>query len=68
MRFGSRSHGDPDKIDTQPTAERDRLVATLRGLADRIESAPLERINEGLAFMLVSLEPLVRAVQRAVGR
>jgi hypothetical protein len=68
MRFGSHTHVDPDQLDPKLKTERDRLVTTLRGLADRIEAAPLERLSEGLASMLVAVEPLVRAVQRALGR
>jgi len=67
MRFGSRSH-EPDKTDTTVSTERDRLVRTLRDLADRIERAPFNRIAESLAWIATSVEPLVHVVDRAVGR
>lgn len=69
MRFGSRSHDiDVDKLDAAVTTERDRLVQTLRDLADRIEKAPLSRITESVAWISVAVEPLVRVVERALGR
>jgi hypothetical protein len=38
-----------DKIDAAVKDERDRIVVALRRLADRIESAPVARVSEGLA-------------------
>jgi len=67
MRFGSRSH-DVDKLDAKVTTERDRLVRTLRDLADRIEKAPSGRITESVTRIAVVVEPLVRVVERALGR
>ena len=68
MRFGSRSH------ETSPLTagggvrdERDRLVAVLRGLADRIEAAPFARIRDQVSWIATALEPVVRVVERAVG-
>jgi hypothetical protein len=63
-----RVHIDPEKIDAKLDAERARLVALLRRLADRLESAPLSRVSEGLAWVAGGVEVLVRAVERALGR
>jgi len=63
-----RVHIDPEKIDAKLDAERARLVALLRRLADRLEAAPLSRISEGLAWVAGGVEVLVRAVERVVGR
>jgi hypothetical protein len=59
---------DPEKIDAKLDAERARLVALLRRLADRLEATPLSRISEGLAWVAGGVEVLVRAVERALGR
>jgi hypothetical protein len=59
---------NPEKIDAKLDAERGRLVALLRRLADRLEAAPLSRISEGLAWVAGGVEVLVRAVERALGR
>ncbi len=70
MRFGSRSHDtntDTDKLDRTVTSERDRLVRTLRDLADRIEGAPFNRISETVAWIASALEPLTRTVERVLG-
>jgi hypothetical protein len=63
-----RVHLDPGNINAKLDAERTRLVKLLRRLADRIESAPLSRISEGLAWVAGGVEMLVRAVERALGR
>jgi hypothetical protein len=63
-----RVHLDPKTIDAKLDAERARLVALLRRLADRLEAAPLSRISEGLAWVAGGVEVLVRAVERALGR
>jgi hypothetical protein len=63
-----RVHLDPKKIDAKLDAERARLVALLRRLADRLEAAPLSRVSEGLAWVAGGVEVLVRAVERALGR
>ncbi len=69
MRFGSRSHDtDPEKPDATVTGERDRLVRTLRDLADRIERAPFKRITGSVAWIAAAVEPLVHVVERALGR
>jgi hypothetical protein len=62
-----RVHIDSEKIDAKLDAERARLVALLRRLADRIEAAPLSRVSEGLAWVAGGAEVLVRAVERALG-
>src|SRR5690242_20198265 len=43
-------HLDREKIDAKLDAERARLVALLRRLADRLEAAPLSRVSDGLAW------------------
>ncbi len=63
-----RVHLDTEKIDAKLDAERARLVALLRRLADRLEAAPLSRVSEGLAWVAGGVEVLVRAVERALGR
>lgn len=67
MRFGSRSH-EPEKTDTTVSTERDRVVRTLRDLADRIERAPFNKISESLTWIATTIEPLVAVVERAAGR
>jgi hypothetical protein len=58
---------DREKIDAKLDAERARLVALLRRLADRLEGAPLSRVSEGLAWVAGGVEVLVRAVERVLG-
>ncbi|MDD1678466.1 MAG: hypothetical protein LUO93_04695 [Methanomicrobiales archaeon] len=62
------AHIDTEKIDATLDAERARLVALLRRLADRLEAAPLSHITEGLAWVTGGVEVLMRAVERALGR
>lgn len=59
---------DPAQINAKLDAERARLVAVLRRLADRLEAAPISRISEGLTWVAGGAEVLVRAVERALGR
>lgn len=67
MRFGRHSHDiDLEKFDA--TGERDRLVRTLRDVADRIEKAPRDRITESPAWIAAALEPLMGILERARGR
>ena len=61
-------HLDPKKIDEKLDAERIRIVALLRRLADRLEAAPPARISEGIAWVTAGVEVLVRTVERALGR
>ena len=60
-------HIDREKIDAKLDAERARLVALLRRLADRLEAAPLSRVSDGLAWVAGGVDVLVRAVERALG-
>ncbi|MDD1679000.1 MAG: hypothetical protein LUO93_07465 [Methanomicrobiales archaeon] len=64
----SHVHIDSEKIDAKLNAERARLVALLRQLADRLEAAPPARISEGLAWVAAGVEMLVRTVEKALGR
>ena len=57
-----------EKVEATIREERDRLVAGLRRLAERIEQAPLERISSGIAWIATAAEMLLRAVERALGR
>lgn len=69
MRFGRRSHDiEPAKIDAAVRSERQRMAGILRGLAERIDNAPEARFTEGAAWIMAALEPLVRAVDRALGQ
>ena len=68
MRFGSRSHDpEPEKVDATLTGERDRLVRTLRNLADRIEAAPSKRMTESMTWLATAAGPFIKAVERALG-
>lgn len=58
---------DPGKIDAAVKSERDRIVGALRRLADRIESAPVERLSEGLTWVATAAETLVSTIDRALG-
>ncbi len=57
-----------EKIDAALREERDRLVVALRGLADKIETVPLDRISGGIAWVATAVETLVRTVERALAR
>jgi hypothetical protein len=56
-----------EKVEAVIRDERDRIVAALRRLADRIESAPLDRVSSGIAWIATAAETLVRTVERALG-
>lgn len=56
-----------EKVEAVIRDERDRIVAALRRLADRIETAPLDRVSSGIAWIGTAAETLVRAVERALG-
>ena len=45
---------DAEKIDAAIQRERIRLVALLRALADKIETAPTERVTDGLTCCAAS--------------
>jgi len=59
---------DVDRIDAAIQRERVRLVAMLRALADKIETAPKERVTDGLTWIAPAAETLFRTVERALGR
>jgi hypothetical protein len=62
------SRSSAERVDAAIREERDRLVVALRGLADRIEKAPLDRISAGIAWIATAAETLVRTVERALAR
>ncbi len=68
MRFGSRSHSTSDEIDPKITTDRDRLVRTLRDLADTIDAAPAASVKAGLAEMATAAGTMVRAVKLALAK
>lgn len=69
MRFGRRSHDiDTDKIDAAVTGEQRRLVDILHALAERIEKAPADRFSVAAEGIADAVEPLARAVDRALGK
>jgi nitrogen-specific signal transduction histidine kinase len=47
-------------------AERDRLAGLIHGLAERIESAPVEQWSDSVAWIAEAVEPVVRTVNRTV--
>ena len=57
-----------EKIDAKLREERDRLVVALRGLADKIETLPLERVSSGIAWVVTAAESLVKTIERALNR
>ncbi len=57
-----------EKIDTKLREERDRLVAALRKLSDKIEAMPLERVSSGIAWVITAAESLVQTIERALHR
>lgn len=57
-----------EKIDAKLREERDRLVVALRGLADKIETPPLERVSSGIAWVMTAAESLVQTIERALNR
>ena len=62
------SRFNTEKVDAALREERDRLVVALRGLADKIEQAPLGRISGGIAWVATAAESLVRTIERALVR
>jgi hypothetical protein len=54
-------------LDAALQRERERIVVTLRALADTIATTPLPRLSGGLAWMATATDALVRTVQRALG-
>jgi hypothetical protein len=61
-------HIDPETIDQRLEAEKARVVALLRRLADRLEAAPVSRVSQGLTWISGGVEMLVKTVERALGR
>lgn len=59
---------DAEKIDAAIQRERIRLVALLRALADKIETAPTERITDGLTWIAPAAEVFLKTVERALGQ
>ena len=57
-----------EKIDAALREERDRLVVALRGLADKIETLPLDRVSSGIAWVVTAAESLVQTIERALNR
>ena len=57
-----------EKIDAKLREERDRLVVALRGLADKIETLPLNRVSSGIAWVVTAAESLVKTIERALNR
>jgi len=62
------SRSSAERVDAALREERDRLVVALRGLADKIEKAPMDRISAGIAWIASAAETLVRTVERALAR
>jgi len=62
------SRSSAERVDAALRDERDRLVVALRGLADKIEKAPMDRISAGIAWIATAAETLVRTVERALAR
>ena len=62
------SRSSAERVDAALREERDRLVVALRGLADKIEKAPMNRISAGIAWIASAAETLVRTVERALAR
>jgi hypothetical protein len=59
---------DPEKIETVVRTERDRLVALLRRMADKLEAAPLDRLTDGATWIAPIADVLVKTVERALSR
>jgi hypothetical protein len=62
------SRTSSERIDAALREERDRLVVALRGLADKIETLPLERVSTGIAWVMTAAESLVKTVERSLNR
>ena len=62
------SRFNTENVDAALREERDRLVVALRGLADKIEKAPLGRISGGIAWVATAAESLVRTIERVLVR
>ena len=62
------SRTSTEKIDAKLREERDRLVVALRGLADKIETLPVERVSTGIAWVMTAAESLVQTIERALSK
>ena len=62
------SRTSTEKIDAKLREERDRLVVALRGLADKIETLPVERVSTGIAWVMTAAESLVQTIERALNK
>ena len=62
------SRTSTEKIDAKLREERDRLVVALRGLADKIETLPVERVSTGIAWVMTAAESLVKTIERALNK
>jgi hypothetical protein len=59
-------HLDPDALDAKLEAERARLVAALRRIADRLEALPAGKVSEALAMLAGWIETLERWAERVL--
>jgi len=57
---------DREKIDAKLEAERARLVAVLRRMADRLEQLPLSRLSEAVTVLAGWIETLERWAERVL--
>jgi len=55
---------DPEKINTRLEAERARLVAALRRMADRLEQLPLSLVSEAVSMLAGWIETLEHWAER----
>ena len=55
---------DAKKLDATLEAERARIVAALRRLADRLEAMPVSRISEPIMALAGWVDTLERAAER----
>ena len=54
------------EIDEALQRERDRIVVTLRVLADTIAATPLPRLSTGMEWLGTATDALVHTMQRAL--
>ena len=57
---------DSEKINTKLEAERARLVAALRRMADRLEKLPLSRLSEAVTVLAGWIETLEGWAERVL--
>jgi hypothetical protein len=51
---------DPDALNATVDAERAAVIATLRGIAERLEQLPRDRLYEALPIVVSAVEDLTR--------